>query len=236
MEEEKTQEPAKDAKDESLAQPKIKDSTFIYAAVFIVIMLLVILFVPRLLNQSQATLEELHEKNIAGKLSADKGYMYNGVYSFVLFDNLWYTQVSTPDKKTIFSIPFHYSPRDVEYINPEGILNYTNLDKYQNIFVTFDPKDENLKYIAVSVGEADLTLIKVFGKGVIASCTNNESDACIGRPIVDCNSTDAPVVYFASENQTKVLYLNNCIIVSGREEELFKATDRMLFNLLGIMP
>jgi hypothetical protein len=101
--------------------------------------------------------------------------------------------------------------------------------------MTFDPTDAHLNYIAVSTAETDMVVIQVFGKGVIASCLNNESLACVNRPIVGCDSTDAPVFYFASEENTSVLYLDNCIIVSGDRDNLLRATDRMLFDFLGIM-
>ena len=100
--------------------------------------------------------------------------------------------------------------------------------------MTFDPYDDHLNYIAAATSETDAILLNVFGKGVFASCTKNSTD-CQDAFIVQCNSTDAPVFYFASEEVTAILYLDNCIIVSGNEQELFKATDRMLFDLLGII-
>ncbi len=61
--------------------------------------------IPKFLgNDSPKTLDEMHQANIEGKLPPEKGFSY-GVYSFVYFDNLWYTQLST--EKSIFNIPFH---------------------------------------------------------------------------------------------------------------------------------
>ena len=74
------------------------------------------------------------------------------------------------------------------------------------------------------------------GKGVVAACTKNETVACQTRPIVDCHTSKVPTFYYASENETNVLFLDTCIIVSGEKEELLRATDRMLFHLLQIMP
>ena len=218
-----------------LQQKTLKDNIFFYAIITIILVIFLIVFIPKLIPNSQPTLEELHKKNLEDKLSPDKGYVYKGLYSFVSYDGLWYTQLRTHSGQKLFNIPFHYSPRDVEHIEPVGQLNYSNLDRYKNFFMTFDPEDENLNYIAASTSETDMILIQVFGKGIIAACTRNETAACQGRPIVQCNSTDAPVFYFASEEETTLLYLNNCIVISGKNEELFKATDRMLFDLLDIM-
>jgi hypothetical protein len=229
-----------------------KDYLFYYAIAGIFLILLFIILVPRLFTSHSLTIVELHERNLQGKLPADNGYMYNG-HSFVFYGGLWYTQVATSTGARIFNIPFHYSPKDVEDINIIGELNYSNLDKYKNFFMTFDPKDENLGHIAVAIGEADQTIINVFGKGVIGACTKNSSEACkntlggenevcvrdvdkacIGRPIVQCNNTNAPVFYFSQSNGTKLVYKNNCIILSGLKEDLFKVTDKMLFNFLKI--
>ena len=237
--EKKDEKAVQDQKEHSPEHPlenKTKDSALLFTVIVILVAFILVIFIPKFVPQaSSMSLDELHEKNLAGKLSPDKGYVYNGLYSFVLFDDLWYTQLVTSSGEKQFNIPFHYGPRDVEDIEVNGELNYSAFDKYKNFFMTFDPIDENLNYIAVSTGEAVNIFIQAFGKGVIGACTNNETTACQGRPIVQCNSTDAPVFYFASEDETNVLYLNNCVVLSGNKEELFRATDRMLFDLLGII-
>lgn len=212
------------------------DNLIYYALAFIILLLFAVIFVPKLFPRSQLTIEELHQKNLQGKLPPDKGYVYNG-YSFVFYDRLWHTQMQVQQGGIAkqYNMHFHFSPRDIEHIIPQGSLNRSNLNRYKNFFMTFNPLDEDLAYIAASISESNFVFIQVFGKGVIASCTNNESPACFDRPIVQCNSTTAPVFYFASEEETSLLYLNNCVVMAGKKEELFKAADRMLFDLLGIM-
>lgn len=214
---------------------KGKDHVIIYASIFLVLLFFSIFFLPKLIVPSgELSLDELHSRNLEGKLSPDKGYVYNGLYSFVLFDGLWYTQLVTSGGATQYNIPFHHGPKEVENISIYGQLNYSNLDKYKNFFMTFDPDDDDLSYIAASTSESNFVFIQVFGKGVIGSCTKNAT-GCEDRPKVKCNSTSAPVFYFGSEDETNVLYIDNCVIIAGKERELFKATDRMLFDLLGIM-
>jgi hypothetical protein len=234
--EEKKKEEKFDEEKESEGMKEGNDKMFVYASVVIVGIIIGLFLVPKLiLPQSRVSLDELHMKNLEGKLPPDKGYLYRGIHSFVLFDNMWYTQVATPQGTRLFNIPFHYSPRDVEDIEPEGFLNYPALDAHHTFYMTFDPTDDDLNYIAVSTGESVRPFIDVFGKAITGSCTKNETIGCVGRPIVDCDTTDAPVFYFATEEQTKLLYLDNCIIISGTKEEMLRATDRMLFDLLGIM-
>ncbi len=227
----------KEAESPKKPQKKSKDTVLLYAIIVLFLAVGAMLVVPKLVvTEENLSLDELHERNMQGKLDPKKGYVYNQQYSFVFFDGLWYGLIPSARIEKIFSIPFHYGPREVEHITPVGTLNRSNLDRYSNFFNTFYPLDDDLGYIAASTAEANSVFTQAFGKGVIGSCTTNESSGCTGRPIVQCNSTDAPVFYFSSEDETNVIYLDNCAIISGKGEELFKATDRMLFDLLGIIP
>ncbi len=221
--------------DEGIVKSK-GDRAMIYALIVIALAFVLIFTLPNLIdNDNFISLDELHERNLAGKLSPDEGFIYEGVYSFVYFNDLWYTRLSNEAGTQEFNIPFHYRPDEVDDIDPIGTLNHSNLEAYKNFFMTFDPLDDHLSYIGVAIGETSFVIVQVFGKGVIGSCTNNEVEGCLDRPKVECNSTDAPVFYYASEQETNLLYMNNCVIVAGQQEELIRATDRMLFDLLGIM-
>lgn len=212
-----------------------KDSALVVALVVLAILLVAVFFLPKLFIGPPATLEDLHSLNFEGKLSSDEGYVYNGQYSFVKKDGLWYLLLNVPAIGRSYNIPFHYGPREVADILPAGIINKSTLDQYRNFFITFDPLDQDLQYIAASVGESNAVFINVFSKNIIPACTRNETSACVGRPIVNCNSTASPVFYFASEEETNLIYLSNCAIISGKGTEIFRATDRMIFDFLGIM-
>ena len=235
-EEEIQQEDAPPAEQKPEPIPDVKpfntDKVMIVAGVLVLLIFLAVIFLPKYLKGPSLTLDELHERNLQGKLKPDQGYVYNG-HSFVFYDSLLYTSVVNPGRTKQITLPFHFGPRDTEAIAPLGEYNASLFDSSRDIFMTFDPKDEGLPFIGVATGETDQVLINAFGKGVIAACTRNESFPCSARPKVDCD-TAAPVIYFATENQTNVLFLDNCIIVSGREKELWKAADRMLFHFLGI--
>ena len=211
------------------------DGALLIAITAIFIIAILVIFLPRYFVPSEPTLEELHISNMKGELTEEEGYLHDGTYSFVNFDGLWYTQMQTTEGSRLFNIPFHYSPKDVLDIVPSGYINTTTINQYQSSFMTFNPEDPDLNFVAVSIGETNSILIQVFGKGVIAACAENKTDACADRPIVKCGSTDAPIFYYIASTETKVEYENNCIKISGEKEELLRATDRVLFDLLGIV-
>ena len=212
---------------------KKSDKILWYSFIILIIIVAIIIIVPKYINPV-VSVDELHKRNFEGKLNPDEGYLYNG-YSFVFHEGLWNTQIqSRGSEAKLFDIKLHYGPREVEHIQPQGFLNKSNLDKYLNFFNTFNPEDDDLGFIAAATSEANFVLTQVFGKGVIGSCTK-QFQGCEDRPIVECDSTDAPVLYYASEEDTNLLYLNNCVIISGSGDEIFKSTDRLLYDLMGIM-
>ena len=127
------------------------------------------------------------------------------------------------------------NPKDLEDIPIQGRLNATLFNSEKAIYITFDPLGQNLKYVALAVGEFDQNIIKAFGKMPIAACDKNETKACSGRPIITCNNTDKPVLYLQQKPETKVIYDNNCMIVQGIGAEIVRAVDRLLLKLYGIM-
>jgi hypothetical protein len=235
---EKQEESQKSENNEDTKEEEVEsnDKMLFYGIGALILIIALFFLIPKIIpDNSVLTLDELHSLNFQGKLSEEKGYLYNNVYSFVKYDELWYTQLKAPEGDTVYNVPFHFSPKDVEHIKPQGMLNHSTLDRYPAFYMTFDPEDDNLNYIAASTGETVRIFIEAFGKKVIGSCARNATKACATRPIINCSSTSAPVFYFASEEQTNLLYLDNCVIISGNKEELFKATDRMLFDLMGII-
>lgn len=186
-------------------------------------------------DKEPKTIDDLHSLNLKGKLKPNQGYIYNQ-YSFVFANGLWYTQVQNKAGTTLFGIPLHYGPRDLESIPVEGELNYSLFDSERGVYITFDPLGQNLNYVALAVGEFDQNIIKAFNKIPVAACDKNETKACFTRPIITCNNTNKPVLYLQQKTETKVVYENNCIIVQGIGPEIVKATNRLLLNLYGIMP
>jgi len=218
-------------------EKKISDKVLIISVAVIIIIIALILglkFLPKEKTQPK-TIDDLHLLNLEGKLKPEQGYIYNQ-YSFVFANGLWYTQLQTISGTTLFNIPLHYAPKDLEDIPIEGEFNSTLFNSERGIYITFDPLGQNLNYVALAVGEFDQNIIKAFNKVPIAACDKNETNACKTRPIITCNNTNKPVLYLQQKTETKVIYDNNCMIVQGIGPDIVRAVDRLLLKLYGIMP
>jgi hypothetical protein len=226
-------EEIKEIQPEDLENKKSSDKTFIIALGVIIILIAVIIGFKLLRTQTPKTIEDLHKLNLQGKLKPGEGYVYNG-YSFVYFDGLWYSQVQKGN--TLFDFSLHYAPKDLSDVPLEGDINSTPFDSSPIIYYTFDPLGTNLNYVTLAAGEFSRSMIAAFNKQPKAACDKNETTACKTVPILTCENTDLPLVYFRDESPTRVIYDNNCIIVQGQGPELVRASNRMLLNLYGIMP
>jgi len=211
---------------------KKSDKILIYSLILI-ILFFAIFFAFRFFNKVEIkTLDDLHSLNLNGKLKPEQGYIYNG-FSFVFYDDLWNTKVQQED--TVFYISLHYSPKELEDISLAGQINATLFDSSDFIYYTFDPLLSDQRYVALSAGEFVRSIIAAFNKIPKAACDKNETKACSRVPILTCNNTNLPLVYFKHESPTKVIYDKNCLIAQGEGLEIVRATDRMLLNIYGIM-
>jgi len=174
------------------------------------------------------TLDDMHQMNVEREES-DKNYVYNG-FSFVFLDGLWYTQVQRGN--VTWNIPLHFGPKDLEEVEIKGKIN--DSFKKDEIYITFDPTEKPLGFVALASAELSLNLAKGIGVIPIAACLNNKSDACEGRSIIDCESGEA-TIYIKQDNETKVILDDNCVIIQGQEYGLIKATDRFLLQWYRIM-
>lgn len=177
-----------------------------------------------------STIEDIHVDNIEGELDSEEGYMYNG-FSFVYANDLWNTQFERKD--TLYNIPLHYGPRDIKnvLIGGEGAIG-----KNGTVYITFDPDEEELGYVALSAAELSLNLVHGVRVNPVAACTKNVTSACYDREIVTCANTDKDVIYLRVAEKPAVVFNNNCVIIQGTEENLTKATDRFILYWYGIMP
>ncbi len=201
-----------------------------YVMLFFVVLILLIIWIKYKAIKQSNNIDGLYQEVLDGKESAN-GYMYKG-FVFVKLDDLWYTKLQKGN--TVFTAPFHYSPREVEYVPIEGdILSFGRLimQNYSNEFyITFNPKDPKLKYIALSNGELSFNVVQTFDLKPTVGCTVNETQGCYLAPIITCENADKPVIYFRYSTETKVISDKNCLIIQGDEVEMLKATDKLLFT------
>ncbi len=216
-------------------------STFFIGLGIFIIVLLAIFLIPRFFDQTPQTLTELHQETIAEELDEEDRYTYNG-YSFVYYDGLWYTQIYNSLSGDLYDVPLHYGPKNLTDIiitgdvNPffnallQGNISNTSLRYY----LTFDPTDEHLGYVALSSGELSQNLVTTFNIAPVSACIVEDAQ-CTSVPIVTCDSTTEPVIYIKSGTPTLIYADGNCITIQGEEVELVRAVDRFLYKLYNIM-
>lgn len=159
----------------------------------------------------------------------DNYYTYNG-FDFVRGGNMTRTQIQIDNN--LYTIEIRYGPKQVEDIpivgEPRAFLDV------DSSYVTFDPKDENLKYVGLATADIQLNLAKVLGKKLVAGCTRPD-EGCKNVSIVNCDNTNAPVILVEQDPVAYVEQRGNCLMVKGPDMELVKAADRLLLYLYGIM-
>jgi hypothetical protein len=211
------------------------DKMLIIGVILIVLVFVSIFGLKDIIQERPETIDELHELNLKGKLKDEQGYLYKDVYSFVKFDDLWYTQMMSPKGTRFYNVQFRYGPRDVEDIKIYGSLNTNLFDDAAEYYVTFNPTGNDFSSVALAVGDFNTHMTKVFFKKPIAACDKNETSACIDRPIITCENTDKVVLYIREVNNTMVYYDDNCIVIEGSGLELVKGVDRVLYDFYKFM-
>ncbi|MFH1399408.1 MAG: hypothetical protein ABIG95_04840, partial [Candidatus Woesearchaeota archaeon] len=152
-----------------------------------------------------------------------ESYTFNG-FTFVRAGVFWITQVQIENK--LINIPLHYGPKELRHIDIAGQLNESF--NYGPIYITFDPDAKNLSMLTLAAAELSLNLAQGIDRQLIAACATNTTDACTARPIINCENTDAAVIYLREGGTPYVKFDGNCIVVRGQDKELLKAVDQLL--------
>jgi hypothetical protein len=162
-----------------------------------------------------------------------ESYTYNN-FEFKKSGALWKTEVQLGNR--LVTVPLHYSPREIKEIEIIGTMD-PYFGASSPIYITFDPTvPGNKSAVALAAGELSLNLAQGMSKtDIIAACAKNETEACKSRPIVDCGNTDKYVIYLDESNDTLVVLNNNCVVISGRGQDIVRATDRLLLFWYGVM-
>ncbi|PIN79424.1 hypothetical protein COV16_04350, partial [Candidatus Woesearchaeota archaeon CG10_big_fil_rev_8_21_14_0_10_34_8] len=208
----------------------------------LIIVLVGVFLIPRLFpDEGVKTLTEIHKENINDGKDTDTAYVYNG-YSFVYYDGLWYTQVLNAINGNLYDVPLHYGPKDLTDVIVygdfntffEGIINGNIFNYSKRYYLTFNPDDENMGYVALATGELTQNLVTTFDIAPVSACIE-EGVGCEDVPIVTCENTDDPVLYLTSGEPTAVYAEGNCITVQGNKEELVRAVDRFVLKMYNVM-
>jgi len=226
--EEKGKEPAEEPK-------KTSDKALIFTIAVIVLLLASVFLVSTFLKQRPKTLEELHVLNLQGKLKPEQGYVYKEAYSFINYDSLWYTQLTSPKGTKVYDLALRYSPNDLKDIVIEGNLDKFLFDEKNEFYVTFNPNGTDFSYVSLAAADFGTHMSKVFEKNPIASCDRNVTETCKTRPIVTCDDKDKLVLYIKESERQRSYYNGNCMVIEGKGLDLVKGVDRVLYNLYSIM-
>ena len=189
---------------------------FIYVIIFIVLFIAAVLSIRYFWPQK----------------SRAESYSYNN-FIFTNMSGLWFTDVYSTRTGALYTVPLHFSPRELGNITIDGDVN-----AFKNktlVYITFDPTGNEFSYIALSASELSINLAQTLNITPVASCTVNVSGVCTNRPVIDCKKPGESAVYLKYDNVTKIYMENNCIVVQGKEWELVKASDRLLLKWFNVM-
>ncbi|MBU0757004.1 MAG: hypothetical protein KKF44_02985 [Nanoarchaeota archaeon] len=161
---------------------------------------------------------------------------YDG-FTFEKIDGIWYSNVEVKwmDKIIPYSISTYYSPKELEDIEINTHANVIlKLEPKATIFFAVDPGLDSKSVIAGT--EVSKILGKVFFLKVKSAFSKETVHTTI--PVVTCENITKmqKVIMISPGEQTKVTAdSTGCIHIEGPDgDELIRAADRLVFNLLGI--
>jgi hypothetical protein len=169
--------------------------------------------------------------SVAGEqVPIEDTYTYND-FEFIKADGLWWTYIQGQGRT--IKVPLHFGPREVEHIPLTGNL-LNEFYKGKEIYIAIDPNITN-KYYTLAISELSMNIAKGIGRTPEGSCTEND-EICDERTIVNCENTQGkPVIELRVEEVAAVTLKGTCILVTGQEYELVKATDRLLLDWYGVI-
>ncbi|MFH1511703.1 MAG: hypothetical protein ABIF10_08490 [Candidatus Woesearchaeota archaeon] len=206
------------------------DRILLWAILTIIMAVIGVFSIQYLLPTQPTTIDEIIDSTLKGKES-ENNFLYNN-FAFVYANGMWYTRWQK--NGNLFTIPLRYNPRQVEDVTITGELDERFVA--ENLYITFDPRGENFTYLALAAAELSVNLATALDAIPTAACAYNETEACYQRPIVSCQDQDKAVIFLRESEETKVIFGGNCMIIQGKEMNLLKSVDRVLYIWYGIMP
>ena len=178
------------------------------------------------------SVDELHKANLAGELSEDRGYLYNG-FSFVKYDGLWWTILKVMDERLV-QVRLHFAPKELEKVTVLGELN-DDFNEGEEIFIAINPNVQD-KYYTLAISELSFNVASGVGRTPVGTCTE-ENEACVERPILSCdhNPENKPIIELSLTGSPGVFYDGACVKLQGEEYTLVKSVDRFLYEWYQVM-
>lgn len=147
-------------------------------------------------------------------------------YTFEEVGGLWQTTLVNNNQS--YLAVFRFNPNQTQEVYIAG--QFSGFAS-RPLYITFDPNatTDEFRYLTLAATELSLHLIRGMGFHIEAACTRNETDACIDRPIVTCDSGQS-VIYLVPKAPTQITLKVSCVVVSGDKLDLLKSVDRLLFQ------
>ena len=166
-------------------------------------------------------------------LSANQ-YYYNG-YKFVRYGNFWNMTIKNGYLEDQWVL--RYSPK--ELLDIPVIGNMSDVFNSKNyVYITFNPFDEELSYVALAAGDLSIGLSRFLNKMPIASCTQQDNQGCLNVKIINCSSEEhknEPIIFLNHQAPTMLAFEGNCAIVQGLGFELLRSADLFMLKYYGVM-
>lgn len=150
----------------------------------------------------------------------------------VTYNNLKFTKTDTGwisyiNNKQIVLIN---NPNDLKNIQIPNI-NLQDLNSAQKIYLSVNP-NENIQQ-AYALFNTDIK--PLLRSNIINACTVDIAK-CANLPLKTCKDASQlqKVIILEESNSTKIEYNNNCLYISGNQEDLTKIIDKLTLNLLGV--
>jgi len=145
---------------------------------------------------------------------------YNG-YRFFPAGTGWQVKINNEQYQ------FRYLPEDLQNF-PLG-----NIPLGEKIYLAYDPTAKNIT-TTDAMGFVGNLFRKVGSRAVI-SCIQ-EKGCPDDLPVVDCETANANVLFFRSAEEMGAIRDKQCIIIQApTSADLYKAVEKMGYQLLGVM-
>ncbi len=169
-----------------------------------------------------------------------ESYKYNG-FLFQKGMYAWYSKIRVGD--LVYDVSFVYGPKEVDDIPVLGEVNDLIL-KAKEIYITTEP-DYPSRIGKAQVEISKITSPRTSSFGILNIPTINtvtyipeEIKGKVGYPEITCKNASAnkSVIYLKIGSETKIYNKSYCVVVEGsNDEDVVRAADRLIYNLLGII-
>lgn len=162
---------------------------------------------------------------------ADSEYVY-GKYPFMSKNNMWVTKINKKE------VAFYFLPDQVSHFEVSESA-FEIFKNSQGIIFTFDPEiNSTTKLQALDIFRfeiVDAIINSYKGKQIGFAATKNTS--LYELPVVTCENSSYyfPVMFIDYRNETSIKLINDCIIVSAKDEKnLLGLMDNLKYRIYGV--